>query len=194
MGNVLLDYNPQMVVDTFCESREEKDLVMRELFKGPEWPMMDEGILTADECLERVCGRCEERFREKIKVCLEQWPICMKPLPGVFDFLADLRNAGYGLYVLSNAADTFHDYFPKEFPEGTFDGIVVSCDERIVKPDRRIYALICDRYDLEPQECLFVDDREENVEAARAYGMHAVRFDGDYVVVFRYLIEKGLSV
>lgn len=192
MGNVLLNYDPQMVVDTLCGTEEEKDVVMRELFNGPEWVMMDEGIMTTDECLERVCGRCDSRFHEKVKVCLERWPICMRPLPGVYDFLADLRNADYGLYVLSNAAPVFHDYFPKEFPEGTFDGIVVSCDVRLVKPDLRIYRLILDRYDLEPGECLFVDDREENVQAALRSGMHAVRFDGDYGVVWKYLVEKGL--
>ena len=189
MGNVLLDYNPRMVVDTFCDTAEEKDVVMRELFKGPEWGMMDEGILTKEECLKRVCSRCDSRFHEKIGICLDRWTICMKPLPGVYDFLADLRCAGYGLYVLSNAAPSFHDYFPESYPDGTFNGIVVSCDEKLVKPDLRIYELICDRYDLTPEECIFVDDREENVEAARKIGMHAVTFEGDYGVVWRYLIQ-----
>lgn len=190
MGNVLLSYDPSLVVDTFCDEQEEKDIVLRELFNGPEWRMMDQGILTEEESLARIFGRCDSRFHEKIETCLRRWTICKKPLPGVYDFLDGLRKAGYGLYVLSNAAASFHDYFPKDFPEGTFDGIVVSCDEKMVKPDPRIYALICDRYHLVPCECLFVDDREENTEAARQSGMHAVTYAGDYEIVWKYLAEE----
>ncbi len=192
MGQVLLSYEPHMVVDAFCGTDEEKTLVMRELFNGPEWIMMDEGILTTEECLVRIYSRCAPQFHEKIRICLEKWTMCLKPIPGVYDFLADMRGAGYRLYVLSNAAPAFHDYFPEDFPDGTFDGIVVSCDERLLKPDLRIYELICDRYGLEADECLFIDDREENVKAAVKAGMHAVRFDGDYGVVWKYLVERGM--
>lgn len=181
MGNVLLSYNPQMVVDTFCTTQEEKDVVMRELFNGPEWQLMDEGLLNEEESLERIFKRCDSRFHDYIEICLKRWTICKKPLPGVYEFLTDMRKKGYGLYVLSNAAASFHDYFPKDFPDGTFDGIVVSCDEKLVKPDLRIYQVICDRYHLAPGECLFIDDREENTAAAREFGMHAVTFAGDWV-------------
>jgi 2-haloacid dehalogenase len=58
-----------------------------------------------------------------------------------------------------------------------FDGIVVSGEERIVKPDPAIYRLLLDRYELSPADCLFIDDSLKNVLGARAVGMHAHHFE-----------------
>ena len=59
------------------------------------------------------------------------------------------------------------------------DGYVVSAEERLMKPDPAIYRLLCERFSLEPSECLFVDDNEDNCVGARVAGMHAHCFTGD---------------
>ena len=56
------------------------------------------------------------------------------------------------------------------------DGQVISCEEHLVKPEKEIYLRLCERYGLEPAECLFTDDRIENVEGAKTVGMNAVLF------------------
>lgn len=64
-----------------------------------------------------------------------------------------------------------------------FDGVMVSSDVHLIKPDTRIYELLCRTYDLKPQECIFIDDRPENVEAAERVGMKGIVFTGDYATV-----------
>ena len=58
-----------------------------------------------------------------------------------------------------------------------FDGEVVSCYEKVVKPDAEIYRILVDRYDLKPEETLFIDDRKSNVEAAESEGICGYYFD-----------------
>ena len=68
--------------------------------------------------------------------------------------------------------------FLRRFPVyGLFDGEVVSCEERTVKPEPRIYEILLERYGLTPSETLFIDDREMNIEAAAALGIRGFLFD-----------------
>ncbi len=180
MGNVLLDYNPQVSLDLFCQTEEEKTVIRRELFEGPEWIQGDLGNMTDDEKYESVRARVPDHMHPALKQCVYGWAICMQPLPGAKDFCMFARQKGYRLYVLSNANVDFYEYFPRFARLQEFDGIVVSSDVHIVKPDIRIYRYLLDKYQLEPQECLFLDDREDNVLAAREVGMLAEQFQGDF--------------
>ena len=89
--------------------------------------------------------------------------------------LEELRAAGVKTYAITNfSREKFaltRELYP--FLEG-FDGIVVSAHERLLKPDPRIYALLCERHPLTPADCIFIDDSLPNIEAARAFGMPTV--------------------
>ena len=67
--------------------------------------------------------------------------------------------------------------------ERWFDGIVVSSDEHIVKPDAGIYRILLERYGLNADECLFIDDRADNVRGAVESGMNAYVFNNDFETV-----------
>lgn len=89
--------------------------------------------------------------------------------------------------VLSNASTAFYDFFPRFMPLDFFDGIVVSADIHMIKPDPRIYHYFLEKYKLHAEECLFIDDRIDNVEGARSVGMKAVVFHNDFNEVIHYL-------
>ena len=91
--------------------------------------------------------------------------------------IADLKAAGYKLYVLSNMSREFIDYLREQPVYRHFDGEVVSCEEGVVKPQPEIFDLLLQRFDLNPADTLFIDDRKENVEAAAKKGIHIVHFD-----------------
>ena len=91
--------------------------------------------------------------------------------------IADLKAAGYKLYVLSNMSREFIDYLRQQPVYRHFDGEVVSCEEGVVKPQPEIFDLLLQRFDLNPADTLFIDDRKENVEAAAKKGIHTVHFD-----------------
>lgn len=95
--------------------------------------------------------------------------------------IADLKQKGYRLYVLSNMSREFIDFLRQQEVYANFDGEVVSCEEGVVKPMPQIYDILLERYGLEPQETMFIDDRAENIEAAKAKGIQGFHFDrNDY--------------
>lgn len=185
MGNVLLDYNPKVPLDAFVENEEGRNIIRRELFEGPEWVRRDLGTISREEQFARVCERIPEYLHEQLKRCVYEWEICMVPIPGAGKFCADMKEKGYGLYVLSNASETFYEYFPDFMALEEFDGIVVSADIHIIKPDKKIYQYLLDKYELHPGECLFIDDRADNVEGAKSVGMHGVIFENNFEEIRR---------
>ena len=104
----------------------------------------------------------------------------MKPIPGAKEFCESAKTKGYRLFVLSNANDKFYDYFERLLPLSFFDGGVVSSDIKIIKPDKRSFQYVLDTYHLQPEECLFIDDSQGNVEVARVLGMQAHQFKNNF--------------
>lgn len=93
----------------------------------------------------------------------------------------ELKAAGYKLYVLSNMSREFIDFLRGKEVYSYFDGDVVSCEVGVVKPMPHIYDILLERFELDPSQTLFIDDRKENVEAAEAKGISTFHFDrNDY--------------
>ena len=91
------------------------------------------------------------------------------------DLIRRLR-ARYRLGLLSNASDALRPLLARTSLAPLFDVIVISCEEGLMKPDPEIYRRLLARLDVAPDEAAFVDDVQANVDAARAAGMHALRF------------------
>lgn len=187
MGNVLLTFDPEVSLDLFCKSQEAKDLIRKELFEGPEWIQGDYGAITNAERFEPVSRRIPSKYHEELYQCVMGWDICMKPVPGAKEFCGYVKEKGYGIYVLSNACNRFHDYFPRFAAEEYFNGVMVSSDVRMIKPEDRIYKHFLKTYSLIPEECLFIDDREENTAGAERNGIRGYVFKGDFTPVIRLL-------
>ncbi len=187
MGNVLLDFNPEVSLNLYCSSEEEKELIRRELFHGPEWKLGDKGEIKDKDRFDLVKPRVPVEHHESLRNCADNWTICMTPLEGAREFCERIKELGLGIYVLSNASDAFYEYFPKFLPLDFFNGVFVSSNYLMLKPDVEIYKRFLKEYDLKPEECLFVDDMEVNVEAAKKAGMNAFRFTGDYEEVINLL-------
>ncbi|MBL0888548.1 HAD family hydrolase [Myceligenerans indicum] len=101
------------------------------------------------------------------------------PVPGSERLVADLAALGLRLYGLTNwSAETFRHAEPAAPAIGLLDDVVVSGRVGLAKPDRRIYELLAARFDVDPARAVFVDDKQENVDAARETGFHAIRFTG----------------
>ena len=98
----------------------------------------------------------------------------MKDAAAAFDEGSEetVKERGFGIYVLSNASDLFYKYFPNLLPLDFFDGVFVSSDYLMLKPDLEIYETFLTKYGLKAEECLFVDDRQENADGAAKTGMN----------------------
>ena len=180
MGNVLLDFQPDFSLNKYCADEEEKTLIRRELFEGPEWEQGDLGLIRDEYRFELIKDRVPREHWQALSDCAYKWHECMVPLPGAEAFCDHLKGQGYRLYLLSNASTAFYDYYRRFRPFGYFDGLVVSADIHLLKPNVKIYQYLLEKYDLAAGECLFIDDRPDNVEGARAAGLQAVQFRGSY--------------
>lgn len=187
MGNVLLSFNPQIPLDAFCKSEEEKAVIRKELFQSAYWLEADAGHIKDADLFDLVKQNMLPEHHDALKQCCDRWEICMQPIKGAREFCREIKAAGLGVYVLSNASDKFYSYFESFLPLAFFDGVTVSSDIKMMKPDHGIFQYVMDQYGLERSECLFVDDSLGNVESARAFGMQAHHFRNDFDEVRKYL-------
>ena len=144
------------------------------------WTDYDMGVLSFEQVAEELAAYrgVEPKFaREMITIAIGKQET-IRPTEKLID---ELKAAGYKLYVLSNMSREFIDFLRKQKVYENFDGDVVSCEVGIVKPMPEIYDLLLKRFELDPAETIFIDDRKENVDAAAAKGIATFHFDrNDY--------------
>lgn len=177
IGNVLLDWDPGHLYGRVIESAEHRRWFLSHVCT-PAWNReQDRGRLFADAVAERRALFPE--WRSEIEAFHHRWPETVSgAIEGSVAVLARLRESGAACYAITNFSQEKFADVQAIFPFlQTFDGVVVSGDERLLKPDRAIYDLFLARYDLAPSRCIFVDDSQANVDGARAAGMSAFRYE-----------------
>ena len=178
LGGVLIDWDPRYLYRKLLADEAAVEEFLATVCT-PEWNAeQDRGRPFAEGVAELV--ERHPAHAAAIAAFHERWPEMLGgDIPGAVELLAELRATGLPLYALTNwSAETFvlaRERF--EFLDW-FDGLLVSGEERIIKPDPAIFRLLLDRFGLDPGAALYVDDSPANVAAAAALGLDAVRFTG----------------
>lgn len=183
MGNVLMLFDGPYFSAQFTESEADAAALQRALFGSPAWNLLDSGTVSYDTMLRVARAHLDERLWPNLDACFAGWAAYSTPIEQTNALAAELKREGYGIYLLSNAGTRIHDQLSHMPAWELMDGAVVSGEERLMKPDPTIYRLLCERYGLLPEECLFVDDNADNCEGARVAGMRAVRYAGDAAAI-----------
>jgi 2-haloacid dehalogenase len=169
----LIDWNPRyMYRDEFEESSEMEHFLAK--------------VCTDDWNLQQDKGRSlaegtkvlQDKFPEhvvKIQLYYDQWEKMIKgSIPQNVRVLRKLKGK-YKLYGLTNwSAETFPIVFKRFSFFQLFDGIVISGKEKMIKPDKKIFELMLDRYQLEAKNTLFIDDNINNIQAAKEIGFATI--------------------
>ncbi|MDJ0779175.1 MAG: HAD family phosphatase [Gammaproteobacteria bacterium] len=175
LGNVVLDYDVHRIVESLALDARSGALLRDELFGHPDWLDLDRGSRTEAEVVRAVHLRTG-LDPATIESALLTMKDSLDPIPQTLDLMHELVAAGLDLYCLSNMSrETFahvreHDLF------SLFAGIIISGQERMVKPDPAIFELLLERFALTPATSLFVDDSPANVDSARRVGIDAYHF------------------
>ena len=170
LGNVIINYNQKKIINNFTEKEEEIKYIYDEIFHAPEWTLMDLGDITNDEAIEIINKKLTQEFlHERHK----KQPINRD----IVEIAKILKNNGYNLFVLSNMANQTYEYFKNDEFFSLCTGIVISAHEHVKKPDEKVYRLLLDRYNLNAEECLFIDDDDsgKNYETANKIGIKGRR-------------------
>lgn len=180
IGNVLVDFRWRVLMEELKLSQETQAAFEKTVFGSRWWGELDHGIYEEAEILEH--------FREDNKAYLDAFNLVwenrdklVEPYAYAVQWVENLKSSGRNVYLLSNYPK---DVFALHAECGRFpfldkvDGKVVSGFVRMVKPDADIYEYLLSEYGLNADECVFIDDREENVETAKALGMGGIVFQG----------------
>lgn len=178
MGNVLLTFDRDRFLDAVNAHGEERRMLLNNVYLSVEWARMDRGSMTEAEAAASMCSHVPEHLHEKVHLLVDKWDRPIIPVPGMAELVRELKDAGYGVYLLSNASYRQHEYWPRVPGSEHFDGTLVSADVKLVKPEREIYELMMKEFNLIPDECVFIDDSTLNIEGAERVGIHGIVFHG----------------
>lgn len=194
MGQVMLRFDP----DTFLKRAgvadpAERDYLKPIIFTRPEWGFMDWGYCDESEYLERyVLPELPEKYHEVARKMVMAWDDPIMPMEGMADLVRSVKERGYNVYLLSNASVRLHDYFPRCPGSEYFDGMVVSADIELMKPQPEIYRYMLNKFSIKAEETIFIDDNLLNITAALRENIHGFMFRGD-VPALRVWLEKELA-
>lgn len=179
MGNVLITYNPELFIRRAgITNPADREMLLAAIFRSPDWPQVDAGQLTETDLIARVYERLPERLHDVAHQLVFQWNEPLIPVPGMREFIQECKQAGLGVYLLSNASYRQKEYWNDVPGSEYFDGAMVSAFEGCLKPSAEIFERLFARFGLKPEECLFVDDVQENVNGAMRVGMKGFLFEG----------------
>lgn len=191
MGQVLIHWRPYMFTGHYGLDEKEEQLLIKELFGNIEWPQLDRGTISDEEAVLSVCKRLPDKFHPIVEdVITGWWKRPLVPMEGMEAVIEELKENGYNIYLLSNAALCLRQYFHRIPGSQYFDGHIVSSEEKLLKPQHEIYETLFERYQLNPEECFFIDDSPYNIEGAHMCGMEGAVFHGD-VEELRYKLKNA---
>ena len=166
LGNVFFDWDPRHFYKDVFSNINEMEHFLSEICND-KWNIQQDAGRTIEEA-EKDLIPLFPNYQDKIKLYYKNHG---KMIKGVFEtsieLLEELKKQGYLCYVLSNwSAETFLDTKEKFSFLNFFDGLIISGEEKLIKPDPKIFHLACERFNLIPENTIFIDDRIENINAA----------------------------
>ncbi len=179
MGNVLVYWRPDVLIQRLNVPEEDHPLLLREVFGDVNWIQLDRGIVTPQEAADRMCRRLPQRLHGAVhELTAGWWRGPLIPVERMAELVRELKGLGYGIYLLSNAGLDHPQYFDRIPGSECFDGRVVSAFYKLLKPQPELYQVLLREHNLKAEECFFVDDLHINVEAALLVGMSGAVFRG----------------
>jgi 2-haloacid dehalogenase len=179
LGGVLIDWDPRHVYRRVFDDEQEMERFLADVCSA-EWNgQQDAGRPWSEAIAELVAEHPE--YETQIRAYRDRWTEMLAgPIDETVRVLGDVRAAGRRLYGLSNwSAETF--VIARQMPEyaflGWFDGLVISGEIGICKPDPAIFRHLLERYGLDADRTLFIDDQAQNIDVARSLGMTAIQFE-----------------
>lgn len=177
IGNVLVYFRWQELMNELGFSKEETERLRDNMICSKEWSEWDRGAISETE-VEDIFKKRNPDLKEKLQRFFEHKGEIVEQFTYTQQWIKDFKEKGYKVYLLSNYPDELFKLHGKEV--FTFlplvDGRVVSADVKMIKPDRAIYEYLLQKYALNKQECVFIDDNIHNVEAASKAGIQSILF------------------
>ena len=175
MGNVLLEWNKDKILQGVSDTKKDYLMLDKTIFQSGLWERLDLGTMTRQELVLKVVSMIGSTYQKKVEEVIWNWPSYIDIYREVFPVLSELKKKGHRIFVLSNTSKVFYDLLDEQLSplKELLDGFVLSCDIKAIKPDLVMFKEILDKYQLNPTNCVFLDDIEDNTIAAEKLGIKA---------------------
>lgn len=192
MGNVLLEWNKDKILQGVSDTKEEYLILDKAIFQSGLWERLNLGTMTREELVLKVVSMIDRTYQKKVEEVIWNWPSYIDIYTEVFPVLSELKKKGHRIFVLSNTSKVFYDLLEEQLSplKELLDGFVLSCDIKAIKPDLAMFKEILDKYQLDPTNCVFLDDIEDNTIAAVKLGIksYQVKKRSDVVDILKSYI------
>jgi 2-haloacid dehalogenase len=177
IGGVLLDWDPRYLYREVFDDHEAMEWFLAHVCTSQWHEAHDRGVSTVDSC--RSLAELYPEYAEEIEVWASRSEeMVAGEIPGTPEILDELTAAGVPCYALSNMEEETYPLRAARFPFfARFAGVVISGNEKVAKPEPRIFEILLHRYRLEAPSTLFVDDSPANLAAAAGLGMPTLAFE-----------------
>lgn len=174
IGNVLADFAWEPFYRSFGFSEEVFDKLAKATVKSPEWNEFDRGAWSTEEIIAAFTAN-DPSVEKEIRLVFQNLKGIVTKRDYAIKWIRHLKAEGLQVLYLSNFAEITKEHCKDalDFMPYT-DGGIMSYEVKLVKPHADIYEALIAKYDLKPEECVFVDDTLPNVEAAAKLGFHTV--------------------
>ena len=175
-GNVLVEIRWNQVMQKLGFDDEVLNRVSEATVRSEQWKEYDRSACSDEELISMFVANDPEMEKE-IRLFMEHESEAIVAFSYAKEWVKSFKDNGYNCYILSNYSKSTHEKTKAERSyEEYIDGAIYSWQLQIVKPEPAIYQELLERYELTPQECVFMDDNIMNVEMARKLGIHAIHF------------------
>lgn len=173
LGNVILKDSPSIVLEITKVLDENRKNIKSKFFD--DWNELDLGNKTLKEHLNNC--ELDSSIDESVREILLNYYKYRPFNNDVIELMTNLKNNGYNIFILSNNNKEAYEYLRKLPVFECVDGWIVSCDYHIVKPNKEIFIKLFETFNVKPEECFFIDDKEENINVAKKLGMKGFTLD-----------------
>ena len=187
-GQVLVHFEPKYMVERYITDPEDSALLQEVVFDRLYWDKLDAGTITDKETVEEIKKRIPERLHKAAEDIYYNWIYNIPEIEGMREVLLLANQKFQGrVYLLSNISVYFAEHFSEIPILELVNGCVFSATAGFTKPNSDIFRHICEKFDLIPQNTLFVDDSEKNIKGAEDFGIKGYLFDRDAKKLKKYL-------
>ena len=174
IGGVMVGLGRLHFFEQFGYSPQMCERLLSSTMKSPHWKELDRGVLTDEEVIDRFVKHAPE-LETEIRRSMENVHGIVYRLETSIPWIEELRESGRRVLYLSNySMKVANDNEDAMDFLSHMDGGLLSCDYKVIKPDPAFYMILIEKYGLEPSECVFLDDLEDNLAAARSLGIHTI--------------------
>lgn len=196
IGNVILRFDIDDVLNRYTKNEQEREFIKKNIINSPEWlgnSLIDTGFITKETAIKIVQDRTNHEEDSLIEHFWNNYNDYAKVDTRVLDIINELKNKEYNVYLLSNINPYTHEFVKKSGLMELVDGHVLSYQEHEIKPYIRIYTTLLNRYDLIPEETLFIDDNQRNIDTGNRLGIISKKVEPDnYESVLSVIVEEKL--